>query len=129
MGKLVCVVEDNVSIRKLECLLLKKAGYNVADFGEGLVALEWIKNNRPDLMLLDILLPDTNGTDVMKEIKAMPGRNDFPIVAATGFVQLSDRERYLDEGFDAYIGKPLDVANFTSQLSQICSDYEQNDKK
>ena len=129
MSKNVCVVEDNVPIRKLETTLLKRAGNTVFDFGDGASALAWIKENKPDLMIVDILLPDTNGTEIMKEVKAMPERRDFPIVAATGFAQLYDREKYLQEGFDAYIAKPLDIANFISEIDHICEDFSRKLKK
>lgn len=129
MSKNVCVVEDNVPIRKLECTLLKRAGNTVNDFGDGASALAWIKTNKPDLMIVDILLPDTNGTEIMKEVKSMPDRRDFPIVAATGFAQLNDKEKYLEAGFDAYIAKPLDIANFISEINKICDDFAAKNKK
>ncbi len=119
MENTICVVEDNLPIRKLFCTLLKKSGYEVSDFGDGKTALEWLKNNRPILLLCDILLPDMNGGEIMKFVRELPYGKEVPIVAATGFAQLSDREKFLEMGFDGYISKPINTAIFVQEIVDL----------
>jgi CheY-like chemotaxis protein len=119
MAKPICVVEDNAPIRKLFCTLLKKAGFEVVDFGDGASASGWLKNNQPLLLLVDILLPDMNGSDIMLEFKALEHGKDIPTVAATGLAHSQDREKFLAMGFDAYLIKPINTATFAKEIQDV----------
>lgn len=117
--KIVCVIEDNKPIRKLLCTLLSKAGFNTIDFGEGMPAYNWLKENKPDCIIVDILLPDINGTELLKHIRSLPDGNKIPVISVTGFAQEDDRQSYLDIGFDYYISKPVDTSTFADTVKQV----------
>jgi len=114
-----CVIEDNLPIRKLFATLLKKAGYETHEFSDGSSALEFVGQNRPDGILMDILLPDTNGTDLLKKMREIPNGEGVPIIAVTGFAQHNDKEKYLQSGFDGYIAKPINTASFVDEVKSI----------
>jgi two-component system cell cycle response regulator DivK len=115
----ICVIEDNLSIRKLYGILLKKAGFNVVEFEEGEPAVEWLENNHPLLVICDDILPDLTGTEILKKFRTFPHGNDTPVIAITGHAHASDRERYLEHGFDDYIAKPINTATFVEQIRRI----------
>lgn len=119
MANIICVVEDNVPIRKLFVTLLKKNGYECTDFGEGQSAMDWLKDNKPDLLICDILLPDMNGTDIMKFVRELPYGKEITIIAATGFAQANDRDKFLEQGFDGYISKPINTATFVQEIKDV----------
>ncbi len=99
-SKTICVIEDNTPIRKLFATLLKKASFNVVDFDNGTDAVEWLRSNKVELILMDILLPDINGTELIKMVKAIPGFDLVPVVAVTGFAVNQDGMKFLELGFD-----------------------------
>lgn len=115
----ICVVEDNLPIRKLYCTLLKKYGFQTVDFPDGKQTIDWLKNNEPDCLLVDILLPDMNGTDILHFIRTKKGGDRIPIIAATGFAHTNDRQKFLDMGFDSYISKPINIANFANDIEEV----------
>ena len=118
--QVVCVVEDNKAIRKLFCTLLNKAGINTIDFGEGEPALEWLKNNKPIALIVDILLPgNKSGTEILAAFKQFPGTEKIPTIAVTGFAQGNDREKFLEMGFDSYIPKPINTASFGNDIREV----------
>lgn len=122
MSQLICVIEDNVPIRKLFCTLLKKSGFETADFGDGTGGLNWLKQNKPDLLIVDILLPDMNGSDIMQTVRELDYGKELPIIAATGFAQANDKEKYLEMGFDSYIAKPINTATFVQDIKIVIED-------
>lgn len=114
----ICVVEDNNSIRKLFCTLLKKAGYQTVDFANGNSALQWLHSNQTQAIILDILLPDLNGTDVLKEIRNLSNGQKIPVIAVTGFAHGNDKKHFLDIGFDHYISKPINIATYIKEVEE-----------
>jgi DNA-binding response OmpR family regulator len=122
MSQLICIIEDNVPIRKLFCTLLKKNGFDTADFGDGTSGLNWSRQNKPDLLIVDILLPDMNGSDIMQTVRELDYGNSLPIIAATGFAQANDKEKYLEMGFDSYIAKPINTATFVTDIKTVIED-------
>jgi len=117
-NKTISIIEDNAANRKLFSMLLKKSGYNVVDFGNAADALEWLNSNDADLIILDILLPDMNGSDVLMSIKQMPHLQNAVIIAITGFSSSRDREKFLAMGFNGFLAKPIDTATFVSDLEK-----------
>jgi len=115
----ICVVEDNIPIRKLYCTLLKKHNFQTVDFSDGKQTIDWLKNNTPDCVLVDILLPDMNGTDILHFIRKKAGGELIPIIAATGFAHSNDRQKFLDMGFDSYISKPINTASFADDIEEV----------
>lgn len=130
--KLICIIEDNNAIRKLFCTILKKSGLNTIDFPDGSSAVKWLNDNIPDAIILDILLPDSNGTELLKIIRKMPLGNTIPIIAVTGFAKTNDKEKYLEMGFDSYFSKPINTVHFANDVNEIIkmkSQVSPNDPK
>jgi len=115
----ICLIEDNKAIRKMFGILLNKAGYQIQEFEDGKSALEWLNKNTAKCVIVDILLPDMNGTEIMSVVRKLPGGENVPIIAVTGFAHSSDREKYLANGFDDYISKPVDTTTFANIVKQI----------
>ena len=118
-GKLVLHVEDNPDNRMLIRRLLQAFGYQVIDAENAGVARNILKTQRPDLILMDINMPDIDGYTLTNEFKAMPNLMGVPIVAITANVMKGDRERTLSAGCDGYIEKPIDVDRFIEQVERF----------
>lgn len=119
--KLVLHVEDNPDNRLLVRRLLLAFGYRVEEAGNATQARELLKTVRPDLILMDINMPDVDGYTLTNELKQQPNLNGVPIVAITANVMKGDRERTLNAGCDGYIEKPIDVDRFIEQVERFLS--------
>ena len=115
-NKIICIIEDNSPNRKLFSMLIKKSGYNVADFGTAKDSLDWLSTNNADLILLDILLPDMNGPDVLMNIRNIEHLKEAKVVAITGFSSTYDREKFLYLGFDGFLAKPINTTTFIEEI-------------
>lgn len=104
--KRIVVVEDNPDNRLLVRVILE-ADYEIAEFESGFAALEGLEGKNPDLVLLDISLPEMDGTEVLQRIRANPVTKELPVIALTAHAMTGDRERYLEAGFDDYVTKPI----------------------
>src|SRR5580704_5728680 len=105
--KRILVVEDNELNMKLLNDVLEAHGYSVLSTGEGAVAVAWARQYRPDLILMDLQLPDMSGLEVTRQLKADADTRDIPIVAVTAFAMAGDERKALEHGCDAYIAKPI----------------------
>ncbi len=119
--KVVLHVEDNPDNRLLVRRLLQAFGYKVIDAEDAASAREFLKANSPDLILMDINMPDIDGYTLTNELKSMPNLVGVPIVAITANVMKGDRERTLSAGCDGYIEKPIDVDRFIDQIERFLS--------
>ncbi len=119
VNKLICVIEDNTPIRKLFCTLLKKSGYETVDFDDGKSALAYLSASSPKAIIMDILLPDINGTDLIKLVHDISINKDTPVVAVTGFAATQDREKFIELGFRGYLAKPVNTASFVLDLEKL----------
>ncbi|MCF6157683.1 MAG: response regulator [wastewater metagenome] len=117
--KNVMVVEDNEKNRKLMRVILKANGYNVIEATTGEEALNLLKDQKPDIILMDIQLPGIDGITLVKHIKADATTNDIPIVAVTAYAMKGDEQKILDAGCNAYISKPIN----TQELPRIVEKY------
>jgi two-component system cell cycle response regulator DivK len=117
--KVILHVEDNFDNRLLIRRLLQSSGYHVLEAGSAEKAREILKANRPDLILMDINMPDVDGYTLTSEIKNMPQQSGVPILAITANVMKGDRERTLNAGCDGYIEKPIDVDRFLEQVARF----------
>ena len=117
--KVILHVEDNSDNRMLVRRLLQSYGYQVLEAGNAEAAREILKANRPNLILMDINMPDEDGYSLTNEIKHMPKQAGVPIVAITANVMKGDRERTLSAGCDGYIEKPIDIDRFLEQVAQF----------
>lgn len=112
MAKTALIVEDNALNLKLMRDLLEASGIETLQTKDGKHALDLAREHRPDLILMDIQLPDVSGLDVTRWIKADDDLQAIPVIAVTALALRGDEERVLEAGCDAYISKPISVANF-----------------
>jgi two-component system, cell cycle response regulator DivK len=110
--KKVLIVEDNELNMKLFNDLLEAQGYETLQTGEGLSALALARLHQPDLILMDIQLPEVSGLEVTKWLKEDDDLSHIPVVAVTAFAMKGDEQRIRDGGCEAYISKPISVAHF-----------------
>ncbi len=122
--KLILHVEDNFENRMLVRRLLLSEGYRIIEAEEALKALEILKTDIPDLILMDINMPEMDGYTLTNKIKAMPGLANLPIIAITANVMKGDREKTLQAGCDGYIEKPIDVDRFLDQVAKFLQDTD-----
>ena len=116
-GKIILVVEDDeISLEFLK-ELFEPYKVKLISVYNGKDAIDLCKNNPDiDIVLMDVQLPIMNGREAMKEIKLI--RPDLPLIAQTAFAMSGDRERYLSEGFDNYISKPINVQELLTQVEK-----------
>jgi two-component system, cell cycle response regulator DivK len=112
MSKKVLIVEDNELNMKLFNDLLEANGLTTIKTMHGLDAIDLAKTHRPDLILMDIQLPEISGLDVIKWIKTDEELKHIPIIAVTAFAMKGDEERIREGGCEAYLSKPISVAKF-----------------
>jgi two-component system cell cycle response regulator DivK len=115
--KTIMYVEDNAENRLLIRRILQAEGFAVIEASGAQQALEIIQTQRPDLILMDINLPEMDGYTLTARFKAMPQLVNVPIVALTANVMRGDRERTLEAGCDGYIQKPVDVDLLPEQVN------------
>jgi two-component system cell cycle response regulator DivK len=104
--KRIAVVEDNPDNTLLVRVILEPL-YQVTEYEDGFLALAGLKQNKPDLVLLDVSLPGMDGVDVLKHIRADEHLHDLPVVALTAHAMTGDREKYMRLGFNDYLTKPI----------------------
>ena len=117
--KTIMYVEDNAENRLLIRRILQAEGFAVIEAAGAFQALEIIQKQRPDLILMDINLPEMDGYTLTARFKAMPQLGNVPIVALTANVMRGDRERTLEAGCDGYIQKPVDVDLLPEQVNRF----------
>ena len=117
--KKILVAEDNPASSELIREVLSGRGYEVIEACDGRQALQKIEEMEPDLVLLDIQLPILDGFAVLSQLRQNPRFAHLCVVAVTANVMKEDREKGLRAGFDAYIGKPIDVAALRVQVDQL----------
>ena len=104
--KRIAVVEDNPDNRLLVRVILEPL-YQVTEYENGFAALDGLPREKPDLVLLDVSLPEMDGTEVLYRLRADPGLRELPVIALTAHAMAGDREKYLAAGFDDYVSKPI----------------------
>lgn len=109
MKKRVLIVEDNELNMKLFADLLEAYGYEVIRAVDGMEGLQSAKKYHPDLILMDIQLPEISGIEVIKIIKDDPNLKNVPIVAISAFAMKGDEERIMESGCQAYVSKPISI--------------------
>ncbi len=104
--KQIALIEDNPDNRLLVRVILEPL-YQVTEYESGFAALEGIQRRKPDLVLLDVSLPEMDGTEVLKRIRANDRVRGLPVIALTAHAMAGDREKFLSAGFDDYVTKPI----------------------
>ncbi len=121
MAKTVLIVEDNELNMKLFHDLLEAQGYGILQTRDGMEALKMAREHKPDLILMDIQLPEVSGLEVTKWIKEDDDLKSIPIIAVTAFAMKGDEEKIREGGCEAYIAKPISVSNFLSTVEKFLS--------
>ena len=119
-GERVLVVEDNEKNMKLFRDVLDASGYRTLEATTGGEAVAMASEHTPDLVLMDIQLPDLDGVQALNRLRADPRTATIPIVALTAQAMHGDRERFLSAGFDGYISKPVNVRDFIGIVREHC---------
>ena len=117
MKKKILIVEDDHSISQLETILLKVRGYDVITESNGQAALESLKLQKPDLVLLDVMLPGMDGFEICQRIKSTPATEDIPVLFLTAKKTEKDIEKGLEVGADSYITKPFKSAELLRSIA------------
>jgi two-component system cell cycle response regulator DivK len=115
----VLLVEDNEQNSYLASYLLQAGGLEVLRATNGVQALALARDAKPDLILTDIQLPEMDGYELGRLLKAYPDLKHIPLVAATSFAMAGDRDKALAIGFDAYLEKPFDAESFLAEIRQF----------
>ena len=126
-GELILIVEDNDKNLKLARDLLQFKGYRTLEAGSAREGIALATVHHPDLILMDIQLPDMDGVTALGRLKAGPDTARIPVVALTAFAMKEDRERFLSAGFDGYLMKPINVKDFPDQVRQYCERARQEE--
>jgi len=115
----ILYVEDNPDNRMLVRRILLSEDYKLLEAVNATEALEVLKNAKPDLILMDINMPDMDGYTLTAKIKKMPGFEQLPILALTANVMRGDKEKVLEAGCDGYIQKPIDFDDLLLQVERF----------
>ncbi len=115
----ILVVEDEESLLKLESILLSSKGYNVTGVMDGKSALEEVMAHRPDLVILDIMLPEIDGFEVCRRIKENPATSTIPVVMLTAKKNSQDVARGTEVGANAYLTKPFKSAKVIEVIENL----------
>ncbi len=116
---LILHIEDNTDNRLLVRRLLQMGGYRLTEAENAKEALEVLKTEKPDLILMDINMPDMDGYTLTTKIRSMPGFERIPILALTANVMRGDKEKTLEAGCDGYIQKPLDIDQLIREVERF----------
>ncbi len=117
----ILVVDDNAINRQLAVYLLKRSGYEVHEAESGQQAVDFLKTRTPDVILLDIQLPEIDGIEVLKQIRSSDATKDITVIALTAYTMRGDKEKFEAAGFDGYLPKPIEPKTFAKQILDIYS--------
>jgi two-component system, cell cycle response regulator DivK len=113
----ILVVEDNELNMKLLNDVLEAHGYEVMSTGRGAVAVEWARQYHPDLILMDLQLPDLSGLEATQQLKADARTSSIPVIAVTAFAMAGDEKKARAHGCDAYVAKPIVLRDFLNLIA------------
>ncbi|MFB3150026.1 MAG: response regulator [Alphaproteobacteria bacterium] len=119
MSKKILIVEDNELNLKLFRDLLEAHGYETLQTKDGMEVMQLARDHKPNLILMDIQLPEVSGLEVTKWIKQDEELKSIPVIAVTAFAMKGDEEKIRDGGCEAYIAKPISVTNFIEVIEKV----------
>ncbi len=122
VAKRIMVVEDNDLNRKLFCDVLKANGYEVVPVADGQNVLETAKKAAPELVIMDIQLPNVSGIDLIAQLKQDPAFAQTPVLAVTAYAGKGDEERIRDAGASDYLAKPVSIGPFIAAVKALLGD-------
>lgn len=116
---MIWCVDDDSTIRDIEVYTLRQTGFEAEGFADGTSVLEALSERRPDLIILDIMLPGTDGIEVLKQIRETAETADLPVIMATAKGTEMDKIQGLDNGADDYLTKPFGVMEMVSRVKAV----------
>ena len=116
---LIYIVEDDINIREIEGFALKNSGYQIQDFSCAKEFYRAVKEKKPDLVILDIMLPDEDGIEILQKLRRNPETRRLPIMMVTAKTTEMDRVKGLDMGADDYMSKPFGVMELISRVKAL----------
>ncbi len=119
MSMKAALIEDNENNRYLLRLLLEHAGFEVVVANDGRTGVEMVRRESPDVILLDIQMPEMDGYEVAAVLKSDPALARIPIVGVSSFAMPGDREKAMRSGFAGYIEKPVDPERFAQSITKF----------
>lgn len=128
---MIWCVDDDDAIRDIEVYTLESTGFSARGFADGVSMLEALKSEKPDLIILDIMLPEKDGTEVLREMIQNPDWRKIPVIMATAKGTEMDKIQNLDLGADDYLVKPFGVMEMVSRVKAVlrrCSDRPDDDE-
>ncbi|SRR5579871_2556901 len=121
-NRLILVVDDSEDMRDLLQRLLERAGYRVVAAEDGQASLTQAKQHHPDLVLMDLSLPDLDGWEAVRHLRKMPEFRATPIIAVTAHVSPQEAERALAAGCTTHIGKPFDTRVLLQEVARLLTE-------
>lgn len=128
-NRLIYIVEDDPSIRELEIYALKNASFDVKGFGDGKSLFAAMEQRLPELILLDIMLPDDDGLAILNKIRNSSQYSNLPVIMVTAKTDEIDAVKGLDMGADDYITKPFRVMELVSRVKALLRRLQRSEKK
>ena len=125
-GETVLVIEDNEKNRRLVRVLLRSRHYQILEAASGDEALAILERQRPDLILMDIQLPEIDGLSLTRLIKEDMRHTDVPIIALTAYAMKGDQEKFIEAGCDGYISKPINTREFPALIESYLRKGSEN---
>ena len=126
---LIYIVEDDEGIREIEEFALKNAGHKVVGFENAKGFYKQLEAVIPDLILLDVMLPDENGNEIVRKLRSNANTKQVPVIMVTAKTTELDLVKGLDGGADDYIKKPFSIVELTSRVKALLRRYSKNDTK
>ena len=129
MGTKILYIEDNADNRLLVQRILMAEDYEILEAEDGFTGIALAEKEHPNLILMDMNLPEINGYDLTRKLRKIPGLQSIPIIAMTANVMHGDREKALEAGCNGYIPKPIDVDALPRQIEQFLKAVGQHSRE
>ncbi len=126
---LIYIVEDDVNIREIESFALKNSGYTTVEMERGKELFKKLQERKPSLIILDIMLPDEDGLDIIRKIRQMPEIKRIPVLMVTAKSTELDKVKGLDLGADDYLTKPFGIMEFISRVKALLRRTQSDDEQ
>jgi two-component system cell cycle response regulator DivK len=126
-GELILIVEDNEKNLKLVRDILQFKGYRTLEAVTGEEGIALAVAHMPNLVLMDIQLPDMDGVTALGKLRGDGGTAAIPVIALTAFAMKDDRDRLMAAGFDGYLSKPIDIRSFPDEVRRLCEQGERRE--
>ena len=122
MSNRILVIEDNEDNRRIIRDLLTSLGYELIEAADGVEGVAMAQSHRPDLILMDIQLPEMDGYEATRQIRAVPGLKTVPIIAVTSYALSGDEAKARDAGCDGYVAKPFSPRELLAKIREFLPD-------